>query len=141
MSTSDERKCPRCGSERTRFGTTYGDDEPEREEWGFESQWCGKLKCGLPCRLWDEWQGLQRERQNALDALELAQDAISDAIRCADESAREARGDIEQLKVKLTDFLGEFARSSRWRQIGGQADDLLREEILGPPAAKEESDA
>ncbi len=74
----DDRRCPRCGSEPTPDHQYDGTREP---------QYCSKYGCELPYWLWDDWEKLQRKRddiEELLTTLEFAHGAIMDAIGCED---------------------------------------------------------
>jgi hypothetical protein len=48
-----ERRCPRCGHPpKQEFANRGG----QLVELPFDRQVCMSSDCGLPCRLWDEWQ-------------------------------------------------------------------------------------
>lgn len=59
----DERRCPRCGSEPTSAILPVSKDLPH---------WCSKPGCELPCWLWDDWETLQRELDEAKAELDEA---------------------------------------------------------------------
>lgn len=50
-----DRKCPLCGSSRTRFREIYSDGD-EIIESSFSRQQC--RNCGLPCKFWDRIEKL-----------------------------------------------------------------------------------
>ncbi len=50
-----DRTCPRCGSPHSLFGDSYSDGEDYYTR-PLHAQVCMSRSCGLPCRLWEEWE-------------------------------------------------------------------------------------
>ncbi len=63
-------RCPRCGSEPTSAILPVSKDLPH---------WCSKPGCELPCWLWDDWEQLKRERDEARIQLKQIMDACDDS--------------------------------------------------------------
>lgn len=78
----EERKCPLCGSDQTHIPIRYeGPDREKCVDLPFEHQECDFRSCGLPCRFWDQVEGLRAEIERLRPTVDTSKTADGVPVR------------------------------------------------------------
>lgn len=104
----DDRKCPRCGSKASGY---------------YYYEFCENDGCGLPYRFWDDWERLQRER----DELKKTYENYVNNVQTVEEKQ------IERLLAFVREQFCECVNEHGQNRTGGPCD---RCKLLGEDGRK-----